>query len=153
MQSNKISAAEIWHKYEKDRSYKNSINLYDRVKQQENFFIGRQWEGVKAPDLPKPVLNVVKRVTNYLISVLVVDDVGIAFRQYNEGEQQTNPIYRLLPKEVDRVLELIKFKSCLRHLLRDAAVDGDVGYYVRYNPGDSEDASSEKVTGCIEAEM
>ena len=153
MQSNKISAAEIWHKYEKDRSYKNSINLYDRVKQQENFFIGRQWEGVKAPDLPKPVLNVVKRVTNYLISVLVVDDVGIAFRQYNEGEQQTNPIYKLLPKEIDRVLELIKFKSCLRHLLRDAAVDGDVGYYARYNPGDGEEASSEKVTGCIEAEM
>ncbi|MEG1896513.1 MAG: hypothetical protein RR162_09760, partial [Oscillospiraceae bacterium] len=69
-----LTAQEIWRQYERDVAYKNSINLFDKVKQQQNFFLGRQWEGLHAPDLEKPVLNFVKRVVNYLISVLVVDD-------------------------------------------------------------------------------
>ena len=48
---------EIWEEYEKGKSYNNSIDLYDVVEKNENFFIGNQWEGLIAPDLDKPVLN------------------------------------------------------------------------------------------------
>ena len=63
--------------------YKTRLDLYNKVKQQENFFLSKQWEGVNAPDLPKPNLNFIKRVVNYLISVLVVDDIGIAYSGYD----------------------------------------------------------------------
>ena len=81
--NSKITPSEIYAKYQKDVQYKTRLDLYRKVKKQENFFLGKQWEGVNAPDLPKPVLNFIKRVVNYLISVLVVDDIGIAFRNYN----------------------------------------------------------------------
>lgn len=131
----KISHSSIWRKYEKDMQYKSKLELNRKVKQQENFFIGKQWEGVNAPDLEKPVLNIVKRVTNYLISVLVVDDIGIAFRNYKKGANPAGEIIieDILPTEIERVNENVKFKSKLRQCLRNAAVDGDTALYVRFD--------------------
>ena len=42
------SPAAIWRKYERDRDYKRSIGLYDRVRRNEAFYLGRQWEGLQA---------------------------------------------------------------------------------------------------------
>ncbi len=143
---NNITEKLVWDRYQQDMEYKNRLELERRVKQQENFFIGRQWEGVNAPDLPKPVLNIVKRVTNYLISVLVVDDIGIAFRNYNplvkqsgeetiaDGDAQAVPVAEeILPAEVERINERVKLKVKLRSCLRNAAVDGDTALYVRFD--------------------
>lgn len=47
----------VWNEYQNAVSYNQSIGLYENVKKNENFFLGRQWEGVNAPDLDKPVLN------------------------------------------------------------------------------------------------
>lgn len=131
----KITHDSVWHKYEKDMNYKAKLELNRKVKQQENFFIGKQWEGVNAPDLEKPVLNIVKRVTNYLISLLVVDDVGIAFRNYKKGTDPMGQtiIEEILPAEIERINEHVKFKSKLRQSLRNAAVDGDTALYVRFD--------------------
>ena len=52
--------AEIWNEYGKAKAYNENLDLYDQVKRNEDFFLGNQWEGVKAPDLDKPVLNVLK---------------------------------------------------------------------------------------------
>ena len=157
------TAQGIWQLYENDRQYKNKLDLYNKVKKQENFFIGRQWEGVNAPDLEKPVLNIVKRVTNYLISVLVVDDIGIAFRNYRPRpkdvaaglESAELTIEDVLPKEVERVNENVKFKSKLRRILRNAAVDGDGCIYVRFNTekGRAVADGQQQVKGEIEAEI
>ena len=37
------SPAEVWRRYERDRDYKRSIGLYDRVRRNEAFYLGRQW--------------------------------------------------------------------------------------------------------------
>ena len=54
----KANADEIWREYSDGVDYNESIGLYETVRKNENFFIGNQWEGVNAPDLEKPVLNV-----------------------------------------------------------------------------------------------
>ena len=56
------SAISIWAQYEKGAAFKENIGLYENVRKNENFYIGRQWEGVNAPDLEKPVVNILKRV-------------------------------------------------------------------------------------------
>lgn len=68
----KTTPQEIWNEYEKGVSYNQSqgVNLYETVRQNENFFIGRQWEGVNAPDLEKPVINILKRVVSFFISTI-----------------------------------------------------------------------------------
>lgn len=140
MDSKKLTAGNIWQKFEKDRTYKNSIKLFDKTKKQENFFIGNQWEGVNAPDLPKPVINVIKRVTNYLISVLIVDGVGVSIRGYvpKSIEDLNKPagsqlLEEVLPKEIDRILENTKFISKTRLLLKDAAITGGACAYSRFD--------------------
>lgn len=82
----KKTAAEIWGEFEKGKSYNKSIDLYETVKKCENFFIGKQWEGIRAPDLPKPVLNVTKRVVSYFIAMLVSDDIGILLEPYKKSK-------------------------------------------------------------------
>lgn len=51
-----IAPAEIWAEYEQGKSYNqlSDVDLYNTVRQNENFYIGKQWEGVRAPDLDKP---------------------------------------------------------------------------------------------------
>jgi len=47
------------------------------VRQNENFYLGEQWQGLNAPDLDKPVLNFLKRVCSYLSALLVSDDIAV----------------------------------------------------------------------------
>ncbi len=157
---NKLTAAQIWNQYEQDRHYKNNLNLYEKVKQQENFFIGNQWEGVKAPDLPKPVINVVKRVTNYLISVLIVDNIGISFRGYTPNDmdnmEQSNEsrlLEDVLPKEIERILENTKFRSKTRLWLKNAAVSGGACSYSRFDLSKENGEKGQPTKGEIETEI
>ncbi|MBQ2742906.1 MAG: hypothetical protein IJF32_08885 [Oscillospiraceae bacterium] len=87
----KKTAVEIWAEFEKGKTYNKSIDLYENVKKCENFYIGKQWEGLNAPDLPKPVLNVTKRVVSYFIAMLVSDDVGILLEPYKKTKTWVNP--------------------------------------------------------------
>ena len=178
----KLTPEKIYSRYQKDVGYKTRLDLYNKVKQQENFFLSKQWEGVNAPDLPKPNLNFIKRVVNYLISVLVVDDIGIAYSGYDPlvKKQAALPfadlrfaspeqmaeieaayaaamnkppiIEEILPAEIDRINENVKFGPKLRRIVHNMAVDGDACLYVRYDP--DKGAQSEDVTsGEIETEI
>lgn len=73
---------EIWKEYEKGIDYNNSIDLYETVRVNRNFFLGRQWEGLNAPDLPKPVMNIMKRVIAYQTSMITSDDIGVSFQPF-----------------------------------------------------------------------
>lgn len=125
--------AKIWQEYEKGLAFNQSLELYETVKKNENFFIGKQWEGLNAPDLEKPVLNFLKRVITYFLSMLVSDDVGISiqsFLQRPASEVQD----KLLSREVERIIERTKAKTLNRDALRNAAVDGDACFYLRFDP-------------------
>ena len=154
-----ITSKEVFEKYRRDTRYKSNLELYDKIEQQENFFIGRQWVGLNAPDLEKPVINVTKRVTNYEISVLLVNDVGVNFRDGlpTSGNEEVvslrdNTMWiDVVSKELEKVQENIKFSEKMRHVLRNAAVDGDAAMYTRFIPGEGD--NKDVVTGHIETEI
>ena len=154
-----ITSKEVFEKYRRDTRYKSNLELYDKIEQQENFFIGRQWVGLNAPDLEKPVINVTKRVTNYEISVLLVNDVGVNFRDglptsgnKNIAEITDNSKWmEMVSNELEKVQENIKFREKMRHVLRNAAVDGDAAMYTRFIPEDG--GNPDVVSGHIETEI
>ena len=127
------SPAQIWREYQKGIEYKNLCDVYETVKRNENFYLGRQWEGLNAPDLEKPVLNFLKRVITYFISMLVSDDIGIELRFFG-GEEDKEALADLLAKEVERVIERTRAKTLNRDALRNAAVDGDCCFFLRFDP-------------------
>lgn len=123
---------EIFKEYSKCEQYNVSLDLYETVKKNENFYIGRQWEGVNAPDLDKPVLNFLKRVTTYFISMIVSDDIGVSFRFFLE-QPGSDAIAKMLSNEVDRVIERTRAKALNREMLKNAVVDGDGCFYLYFD--------------------
>ena len=71
MKHTRIDPEAVWQEYASGKAYNARIGLYDRVRQNEDFYLGRQWEGLEAPDLEQPVLNFLKRA--------VKQNVGIRF--------------------------------------------------------------------------
>lgn len=140
---------EVWAEFQKGVDYKSSIDLFETVRVNENMFLGRQWEGVNAPDLPKPVLNIMKRVVSYKIAMIVSDDVGISFTPHI-STPENDVISKLLAREVERVIEQSKIKTMHRELLRDAAVCGDCCVYQYFDP---EIETGQDAKGDIRAEV
>ena len=127
------SPNEIWEQYAADMKYKTGINLYNNVKSNENFFIGKQWEDVNAPSLNKPVLNFIQTTCTHSIAMLVSDDIAANFTAFN-STQQTEHVCDIVSNEVERIIENTKMKAKCREALRNAYVDGDGIFYINYNP-------------------
>ena len=140
---------EIWKEYQRGVEYKTSIDLYENVRVNENFYNGKQWEGVNAPDLPKPTLNFLKRVVSYFTAMVVSDDVAVALSPYTPDPRMEN-IGKLLAVETERIIEQCKAKSLNREAVRNAAVDGDACMYLWFDP---EAESGQDAKGRIRMEL
>ena len=53
----KTDPAGIFGEYNRGVAYNTGIELYETVERNENFYNDKQWEGVNAPDIDKPVFN------------------------------------------------------------------------------------------------
>ncbi len=145
----KTKPEEIYREYESGVRYNSSIELYDNVRRNEQFYLGNQWEGLNAPDLDKPVLNFLKRVCSYVVAMLVSDDIAVEITPFEKNEENERAA-RLLSDEIQRVMETTKAKSLLRDMLRNCAVDGDGCFYWYY---DVEADTPQPVRGEIALEL
>ncbi len=139
----------IWQEYSRGVTYNTRIGLYEQVKKNENFYIGKQWEGLNAPDLNKPVINVLRRVVSYFVSMIVSDDVAVSLTPFR-AEPQAVRGAKILQGQVEEAIELAEIKRKYRHVIRNAAVDGD-GYMYFYFDPDAE--TGQTVKGRIMAEI
>lgn len=140
---------QIWSAYNAGQEYKTAIGLYDTVEDNERFYVGDQWHGLDAPNIPKPVLNVLKRTVSLLVAKICTDDIAAniePFLKNEENEEQT----KIMSHEVDKVLELCNLKQLGKQAVRNAAVDGD-GCVVTY--WDAEAPTGQESTGAIRAEL
>ena len=148
----KKTPQEIYAEYENGKTYKGNIGekgLFETVKQNENFYNGKQWEGVKAPNLDKPVFNILKRVVSYFIAMMVSDDIAVnaEFFQPTEQDRITSEI---ISSSVEEVFEQAKVKTVYRDVIRNCVIDGDVALYHRFNPSIK---TGRLVEGAIETEI
>ena len=72
-----VTAESVWREYEKMLAYNESIQLDDTVRVNENFFVGKQWEGVESNGLPTPVFNFLKRVTLFTVASITSDRIKL----------------------------------------------------------------------------
>ena len=146
-----INCEEIQEEYREGRSYNESIGLYETVQRNERFYVGDQWHGVQAPSLPKPVLNILKRVVSYFISMLVSDDVSARIEEMNGLEnEELAGLFEAAEKELDTIIENEKIKTLTRYAMRNAAVDGDCCLHFWFDP---ETDTGNLTKGVIRAEL
>ena len=99
------SPTAIWKKYERDRDYKRSIGLYDRVRRNEAFYLGRQWEGLRVQSLDPLIFNVLRRCVNLFVSMLVSDDVAVRAQPFDmdkNGRQTAHVLERAFASAIER---------------------------------------------------
>lgn len=119
----KTKPEEIWQEYQHLQEYLTTRNVYENVKRNENFYDGKQWEGIKADNMPKPVINFLQRVVKYMIATLASNDISVSITPFSDSEadhQKMKPI----SNEVEKIIERAELKESSRMAIRNAAVDG-----------------------------
>ena len=145
----KTEPKQIFLEYEDAQTYNQSQDLYANVEKNQRFFLGNQWQGVNAPDLTKPVFNILKRVCTYYVAMLASDEVGINITPMDETPEN-KVMTDVIASEAERVLELTKSKFKWRTNIKNAVVDGDTCMYINFNPDVD---TGHEYKGAIETEI
>ena len=120
-----------WQAYQKGRDFNNQINLENTVKVNENFYIGKQWEGVQANGLPTPQINILKRVVGFITATITTDNIKVnatAMSNIPDVDKLEDPV-RIINAEFDFLTEIIGIPALMREFARNAAIDGDSCMY------------------------
>lgn len=119
----KLEPKQIWNEYTKGQEYLTEHNVYETVKTNENFFDGKQWEGVKTENMPKPVVNFLQRVVKHMVALIASNEVAVSITPFSTNEDD---ILKMKPiaHEVEKVIEQAQIKEASRLCIRNAAVDG-----------------------------
>ncbi len=149
----KKAPEEIWKEYSDGVGYKTRLNLFETVEENEDFYNDKQWEGVIAPDLVKPVFNFLKPAVNYYIAMLISDDIAVNVEILNanpDAPADVETAQKVISQEIENVIEQAGVKNKNRKSIRNCAVDGDCCIYWWF---DTESETDTKNTGAIKADL
>ena len=155
-----MDVTQIWSLYQRGIEFKSSIDLYEMVAKNERFFAGDQWSGVNAPDLPKPVINFLKRACQQKIAEVKANPTKVYFSPIEfpssvvgggENLQKINDEdTALLNLLFESDWERLKMDAINLDGLQDACISGD---FILHNYWDASASTGQAVQGkiCVEA--
>ena len=124
-----LTPQSVFAEYNAGLQFCEGIDLYDTVQVNENFFIGKQWEGVQSNGLPTPVFNFLKRVVLFSVANISTDNLKLHAKPLNGGSDVPAwllEVYSsILNDQFSAIFEKNKMGGCIREYCRNAAVDGD----------------------------
>ncbi len=124
--------------YHRALEFNTQLGLYDTVRKNENFFIGRQWEGVEANGLPTPVFNFLKRVVLFQVATITSDNIALQASPLAAALDMdlwdVEQVAEVLNQQFQSVFERNQVVGLVREFLRNAAVDGDGCLYTWFDP-------------------
>ena len=128
-----------WRLYDAGREYNRRISLYSTIRKNERFYRGDQWYGIEEDGLPHPVFNIVRRVTDYLVSSVGSGNVGFSYvtddviaKDKAEATRQDEAL-RVLSDAAAGLWKDSRVERRIPELLLDAALTGDAAVYCRWN--------------------
>jgi len=130
-----ITVEKIRKEYQKMLDYNTGINLDETVKVNENFFIGKQWEGVQANGLPTPVFNFIKRVVLFCVASITTDNVKMQASPMSAAVDQkaAGRMSDVANRVFERLFAFNAIPDLMREYMRNAAVDGDSCLYTYWD--------------------
>ncbi|MCL2213490.1 MAG: hypothetical protein FWB93_06635 [Oscillospiraceae bacterium] len=127
-----------WQQYNSGKDYKRRIGLYQNVRENERFYRGDQWRGVKSNGLPTPVFNVVSRIVNYLVNAVMAYhirirfyDDSLPFMHQSADTARVGEYMERLNRFVDYRFKRERIDSVIKDGVFDAALTGD-GVFFTY---------------------
>jgi len=130
-----ITAESVWKEYEKGLAFKEQIGLFETVRVNENFFIGKQWEGVASNGLPTPVFNFLKRLVLFTVSSITSSSIKLQASLIREkgAPEKVKALVRAVNEEFERLFERNDVLALIREMMRNTAVDGDGCLYTYWD--------------------
>lgn len=134
--SNEALNEKIYKQFQKGLEFNNKIDLCDNVETSENFFIGRQWEGVQANGLPTPVFNFLKRIVLHQVANITSDNITMNAKPLAAApdDKEMDRIVSIVNEEFIALMEHNRIPNMTREYMRNAAVDGDGCTYTYWDP-------------------
>ena len=134
-----------WRYYEQGRAYNLGLrpSLYTVVNTNIEFFTGNQWLGLPQTRamaaLPKPVFNIIGRVTSLFVAALTSGAVALRFEplSHYDGENLADPetdASAYATAEVENLFEKFRMDSRVREALFDGAQTGDYCAHFYWDP-------------------
>lgn len=149
-----LTAERVWAEYEKGCSFNSQLELYETVRANENFYIGKQWEGVQSNGLPTPVFNFIKRIILYLVASTATDNVKMTASPLSStgtaDPRELGRITEIINTQFEALFEQNKLGKQSREFMRNAAVDGDACIYSWFDP---EVETGQTAKGAIKTEI
>lgn len=136
-----MTPQQIWRDYEKGVSFKTGLGLYDTVENNENFYIGKQWEGVQSNGLPTPTFNFIRRIILYLVASTSTDNLKLSaspLARTGKGSGLRHggeEVCAIVNRQFEMLFERNKLSRKIRDFMRNAAVDGDGCLYSWFDTG------------------
>ena len=125
----KITPTEIWAEYQKGVDYLYNFDYFEKIRINEHFWDGRQWEGLECKNMPKPVFNVLQRAGKFMVSTIGSNDIAVNIVPFTS---LADDIERMVPvsKEIEHIIEVARMKEASKLVIRNAFVDG-CGYMMQ----------------------
>ena len=128
-ESDKPDVKIAWDLYEKGLEFNQNFGLDKIVEANENFYVGKQWEGVVANGLPTPVYNFLKRVVGFIVSSITSDRITVLATQMAAAgirdKEYADRVISVVNAEFQSLSERNNIPQKARGVARNAAVDGD----------------------------
>lgn len=154
MMDKKMDPQKVWNEFETTCTFKAGLNLYDNVRANENFYIGKQWEGVQSNGLPTPVFNFIKRIILFVVASTATDNLKMAASPLSSSgmmdQSMLERVTQVMSAQFDALFEQNKLAKQLREFMRNAAVDGDGCIYSWFDP---EAETGQTAKGTIRTEV
>lgn len=106
----------------------------EKSKQAKDFYLGRQWEGVYAPDLDKPVLNFIRRVCSFLCGMVSGGEINprvVPYVYSQKAEKEADIVNTAL----SGVIETSKLKRQAARVVLNSTIAGEGWLYWLYEKG------------------
>ena len=137
-----------WKYYELGRTYNNSLSpsQYTVVNTNIEFFTGNQWRNLPQTRamaaLPKPVFNIIKRVTSLFVAALTSSGIAVRYEPlsyYGPTSDETQAQNDIDPSvfataEVANLFDKFKMEYRVRAALFDGAQTGDYCAHFYWDP-------------------
>ena len=126
----------IWKQYCAGLDFNNKLRLVENVANNENFFIGKQWEGVVSNGLPTPGFNILKQIVLHQVATITSDNFTISATplRASANDKRLEMASQVVNSELRALFKVNKLPNLSRIMMRNAAVDGDGCMFTYFDP-------------------
>lgn len=136
----KSNITQIWKEYEAGKQYVDKLGLLAKSNKAYRFYEGDHWAGLKSGDEQMPIIDIIKPVVDYKVSIVTQNLMQIYYSPMNydsfESQVAMKKVCDLLNHHIATVWENESMDAVNTELVRDACIAGEKYLFMYFDPSD-----------------